>query len=174
MKNPLRFYLLFFLLIPISCSHKDIKTPSGEAYAKVYSRDNAYLGTVNFVNDKGEVKITGEFKGLTPNSKLGFHIHEKGKCESNFESSGGHFNPTKLPHGSPGVASHVGDLGNIITDKNGNAHYEYTSEQINLYESANSVIDKAIIIHSGTDDMYSQPSGDAGQRIGCGIIHELD
>src|SRR5690606_6236923 len=107
------------------------------------------------------------------NEKLGFHVHEKGECEGDFSSAGGHFNPTNLPHGTPGADSHVGDLGNLETNDEGVADFSYVSEQMTLDESKTSVLGKAIIIHGGTDDFDTQPSGDSGHRIACGVIQSI-
>ena len=155
-----------------SCSNQVIHTSSGKAQAKVFTQDQKVLGKIQFENNRGKVKITGKFKGLIPNSKLGFHIHQKGVCNGDFKSSGGHFNPMKLPHGKPGISSHIGDLGNLVTDKDGYAFYEFESDQIELTGN-HSIVGKAVIIHSGQDDMISQPSGDAGNRIGCGVLQNI-
>jgi Cu-Zn family superoxide dismutase len=101
----------------------------------------------------------------------GFHIHEKGDCSAaDASSAGGHFNPTGKPHGGPDSdARHAGDFGNIEADATGNARYSRTFSDLTL-DGESSIIGKAIIVHQKADDLKTQPSGDAGGRIGCGVI----
>lgn len=170
----MRFISLCTAIFLYSCTTNAPELGSGKAQAIIRDRQGDYLGTITFSNNQENVKVMGELEGLTPSTKMGFHIHERGVCHGDFSSAGSHFNPTDLPHGSPGVASHVGDLGNIETNNKGKAHYEYFSEQITLTPQGNkSVIGKTVIIHAGQDDFVSQPSGDSGIRVGCGIIQRI-
>lgn len=123
--------------------------------------------------DKG-ILVVAEVHGLTP-GKHGFHIHEKGDCSApDGSSAGGHFNPTNMPHAGPDAEKrHVGDLGNIEADENGDAFYERVDTVIKL-EGENSIIGKAVIVHSGVDDLETQPTGDAGGRLACGVIEWTD
>ena len=109
------------------------------------------------------------------NSTLGVHIHQYGDCgDIEGKNAGGHWNPTDEPHGTWSQGSfHSGDLGNIKTDQNGNGALEV----LDVFgrwsldkEKTTSVLNKAIIVHAGTDDMTTQPSGAAGKRMGCGVI----
>ncbi len=131
---------------------------------------NNVNGTITFTRDGKKVKIVADLQGLTP-GKHGFHVHENGDCSSaDGTSAGGHFNPENKKHGSPkDKERHVGDLGNIEADGSGNAHLEMTDDLISL-SGENSIIGKAIIVHAGEDDLKTQPTGDAGARVACGVI----
>jgi Cu-Zn family superoxide dismutase len=134
---------------------------------------NNVTGTVTFTKSGEVVKIVADLEGLTP-GKHGFHIHENGDCSSpDGTSAGGHFNPTSMKHGAPEDSErHAGDFGNIEADENGKAHLEMTDSQIS-FTGENSIIGKGIIVHAGEDDFTTQPTGDAGARVACGVI-ELD
>lgn len=145
-----------------------------EAKAEVNpSSGSKVRGTVTFTQVDGGVKIVGDFEGLTP-GKHGFHVHEKGDCSAHDGSSAGaHFNPTNQPHGGPdSSARHVGDLGNVKADANGKAHYERIDSVISL-NGENSILDKSIVIHQDPDDYTTQPTGNSGARVGCGVIHAV-
>ncbi len=130
-------------------------------------------GTIEFHQMGEKVHITGEISGLTPNAKHAIHIHEKGDLSApDLSSAGGHYNPEKHPHGGPTTseAIHAGDLGNLQTDDKGVAKMDLTVDNISLGGSKNNVIGKPVIIHAKEDDLKSQPSGAAGDRIGGGVI----
>ncbi|HZD53879.1 MAG TPA: superoxide dismutase family protein, partial [Woeseiaceae bacterium] len=133
-------------------------------------------GRITLTREGNQVRIQGTVTGLTP-GEHGFHIHEKGDCSaSDASSAGGHFAPQHHPHGSPQdppEQHHVGDLGNITAGNNGEAGVDVTSSLIRL-SGPDSVIDKAIIVHGGKDDFESQPSGNSGPRVGCGVIRTVD
>lgn len=121
----------------------------------------------------GGVSITGELRGLNP-GKHGFHIHENGNCSGpNADSAGDHFTINGQPHGSPDEATdlhHTGDLGNIVVGPDGTANIRMELEQITLEPGPAGIIDRAIIVHSDEDDLTSQPSGNSGDPVGCGVI----
>lgn len=131
-------------------------------------------GSVEFVPVDGQMKIRVKVEGLKPGAH-GFHIHDKGDCSSaDFNSAGPHFNPENVPHGAPGVApQHAGDLGNLIADKSGKADVEISAMNLSLGESPFKIIGKAVIIHQDKDDLKTQPTGNAGKRIACGVIEAL-
>ena len=134
---------------------------------------NKAQGTVQFLrNSNNSIHITAHVEGLTPNAKHAIHIHEFGDCSSgDGKSAGGHYNPEGVKHAGPhDEERHAGDLGNLTADENGIAHYELTVDNITLGGRRNPIIGHAVIIHAGEDDLKSQPTGDAGGRIGCGII----
>jgi Cu-Zn family superoxide dismutase len=131
-------------------------------------------GTATFVERSGKLIVDGRFKGLTP-GQHGIHIHEKGDCSApDASSAGGHFNPTGESHGAPDSASrHGGDFGNITADANGDATLSATLDAGragigNL--ASNSIAGKALVIHADPDDLRSQPAGNAGKRVACGVI----
>ncbi|MCB0308516.1 MAG: superoxide dismutase family protein [Bdellovibrionales bacterium] len=129
--------------------------------------------TLTQIGDK-QVLVKGIISGLAPNSKHGFHVHEKGDCTADDASSaGGHFNPTGSKHGALNeTQSHAGDLGNITADKNGEANIDITKSGVTLDDQDISFLGRAIVVHEKADDLSSQPSGDAGKRIGCGVIEK--
>lgn len=132
--------------------------------------DSGVSGTVRFVEQGGKVDITAEVTGLKPGLH-GFHIHQYGDCTAaDGGSAGGHFNPTGMPHAGPDAAKrHVGDLGNVEADQSGKAEYKRTDRVVQL-RGVYSIIGRAVIVHAGQDDLTSQPSGNAGARIACGVI----
>lgn len=109
-----------------------------------------------------------EVTGLAKNSKHGMHIHEKGDCSApDAASAGGHWNPDNQPHGDLTSAKrHPGDLGNIVANKKGIAKGEIRVPAFKM----GSALGLSIIVHAKADDGKSQPSGEAGERIGCGVI----
>ncbi len=136
------------------------------------TQGNEVKGTVTFTEQEKGVRVVADISGLTPGDH-GFHIHEKGDCSApDGSSAGGHFNPTGTPHGAPNTPeSHVGDMGNIMADASGNAHIDKVFTKPSL-EGENSIIGLAVIVHGGRDDLESQPSGNAGPRVACGVIKE--
>lgn len=129
-------------------------------------------GTVKFTSEGDTVRVQGRITGLEPGAH-GLHIHAKGDCSApDASSAGGHYSPGGDPHGSPRdlpEEHHVGDLGNIVAGEDGSADVVAEDAEIRL-SGPDSVVDKAVIVHAGRDDLESQPSGDAGARVGCGVI----
>lgn len=127
-------------------------------------------GTVTFTAAGNEVKVVADITGLTP-GKHGFHIHEFGDCSSpDGKAAGGHFNPANHQHGAPDAMDrHAGDLGNIEADASGKAHLEMTDKVMKL-NGADSILGHAVIVHEKADDLKTQPTGDAGGRLACGVI----
>ena len=134
------------------------------------TQGNNVTGTVYFNRTEKGIKVTADVMGLSP-GKHGFHIHEFGDCTApDGTSAGGHFNPENQPHAGPDQAKrHVGDLGNIEADNNGNAHYERTDGLLK-FDGRDSIIGRGVIVHAGEDDLVSQPSGNAGPRVACGVV----
>lgn len=122
-----------------------------------------------------DVAIEGE--GL-PSGELGFHFHEMGSCElPDFESAGGHYNPTDANHGfDDPEGPHAGDMENIQVEEDGTVNAETTAEMVTLQEDHENTLyteeGTALVIHSEADDYESQPSGEAGDRIACGVVGE--
>lgn len=129
-------------------------------------------GTIDFRAVGDRVRVVAQLSGLTRNTSHGFHIHEFGDCSApDGTSAGGHFNPTGHEHAGPhGGMRHAGDLGNIASDAQGNGRLEVTVEDITLQPGAGGIIGRGVIVHAQPDDLSSQPSGNAGARIGCGVI----
>ena len=127
-------------------------------------------GIVTFTVVPGGVRVVADVDGLTPGLH-GFHIHEYGDCSApDGKSAGGHFNPTGKRHGGPKSSEHhIGDLGNIEADASGHAHLDQVFSFLKLM-GPTGIIGRAVIIHAGKDDLTSQPSGNAGPRVACGVI----
>lgn len=165
--------LIFFVgsLSVVYSQEKDNKADLLSAVCILYPTEgNQTSGIVKFTQTTEGIKIVADVTGLIP-GKHGFHIHEFGDCSSlDGKSAGGHFNPDNKKHGAPDdVERHVGDLGNLVANKNGEAHYERIDSHIS-FTGLNSIIGRAIIVHAGEDDLTSQPTGNAGARVACGVI----
>jgi superoxide dismutase, Cu-Zn family len=134
------------------------------------TKGNDANGVVTFEAVEGGVKIVAKIEGLTP-GKHGFHIHEFGDCSApDGASAGGHFNPTHKKHGGPDhLERHAGDLGNIVADEKGHGEYERVDSVITL-SGPDTIIGRSVVIHSNADDFVTQPTGNAGGRVACGII----
>lgn len=132
-------------------------------------------GLIRFTRTGDGVQIEGTVTGLTP-GEHGFHIHAKGDCSApDASSAGGHFNPDNHPHGAPDDPPgqrHLGDFGNIVADENGEAQVNLSAPDLEM-SGPNSIVGKAVIVHAQRDDLQSQPSGDAGARVGCGLIRPV-
>jgi Cu-Zn family superoxide dismutase len=127
-------------------------------------------GKVTFAQQRDGIEVHIDLKGLEP-GKHGFHIHETGDCSTpDFKSAGDHFNPEHAAHGDRGdSARHVGDLGNLTADSQGNVDVTFVDDQIAL-KGEHSIVGRAVIVHAQPDDLLSQPSGNAGAREACGVI----
>ena len=132
---------------------------------------NNVTGTVTFTEVEDGVRVDADIHGLTP-GKHGFHVHEFGDCGApDAISAGGHFNPTNKPHGgADALERHVGDMGNIEADASGVAKLNYLDHKMSLAYDTRSIIGRAVIVHAKADDLKSQPSGDSGDRVACGVI----
>jgi superoxide dismutase, Cu-Zn family len=136
--------------------------------------DSKVSGKVVFTQTRSGVEISAEITGLAP-GKHGFHVHEFGDCSmADGTCAGGHFNPTGALHAGPDDEKrHVGDLGNIEVSEDGKATYKRVDKLVAL-NGPNSIIGRSVIIHADPDDLKSQPSGNAGARVGCGVIGIAD
>ena len=128
-------------------------------------------GTVTFKEVDGGVEITATLEGLKAGDHA-WHIHEKGDCSAPDASSAGeHFNPTNMKHGGPDAEEHhAGDFGNLQADKTGKATKTFVMKGITIADGAASIVGKGFIVHDKKDDLKTQPSGNAGGRIACGVI----
>jgi Cu-Zn family superoxide dismutase len=134
-------------------------------------------GIVHFIEEGEHLKITVDVKGLKKNKKQGFHIHQYGDLSDGCESMCAHFNPYGKTHGGPNSKTrHVGDLGNLISDQNGNAKYSFTDSHIKLKGTKSNIIGRGLIIHEDEDDLgmgtneASLTTGNAGKRLACAVI----
>ena len=144
---------------------------AGKAIAVLHpTSGSSVAGTVTFTATGDEVKVVADITGLKP-GKHGFHIHEFGDCSApDAKSAGGHFNPANHQHGAPDAPDrHAGDLGNIEADASGKVHLEMTDKVMKL-SGSDSILGHAVIVHEKADDLKTQPTGDAGGRVACGVI----
>ncbi|MGD8606729.1 MAG: superoxide dismutase family protein [Myxococcales bacterium] len=134
------------------------------------TKGNDVHGTVHFEQTADGVRVTAEVTGLEPNTSHGFHIHEKGDCSApDGTSAGGHYAPNGNPHGlPPNPKRHAGDMGNITADAQGKATMDETFDNFSLSGSS-PVLGRAVIVHQNKDQ-GTQPTGDAGARVACGVI----
>lgn len=129
-------------------------------------------GAVDFVRKGDAVVVTANLSGFEPNTTHGFHIHETGDCTARDGSSAGeHFNPANAEHGgSGGGKRHGGDLGNITADDRGYVSAKVVVDGIAFGSGADSIVGRGLIVHAGADDLKSQPAGNSGARLACGVI----
>jgi len=156
--------------------NSSMQMPAGKsmvtkAVCVVYpTQGNNVTGTITFTKVDGGVKVVADLQGLSA-GKHGIHIHECGDCSAtDGTSAGGHFNPTGKSHGAPMDAMrHEGDMGNIEANTAGKAHMEYVDKNIS-FEGMASIIGRSVIVHKDEDDLKTQPTGNSGARIACGVI----
>lgn len=125
--------------------------------------------------DEGvEIQVTPREFMAAADGKHGLYIHTTGACTPDFSAAGGHFNPTGAEHGLENPnGPHAGDLPNLTVDADGNAMYQEMNTIITLEEGETALMDadgSALVIHAGPDDMMTDPSGESGDRIACGVI----
>ena len=172
MKNAIIFTVLIFFW--------SVATPARSRAQEIYAvlsptQGNTVMGTVTFTESNGKVHVVANVAGLKA-GKHGFHIHEKGDCRApDAASAGGHFNPTSKAHGAPEATEHhIGDLGNLEADSNGQAKLDRNFDFLALSCGPNSILGKAAVVHDGEDDLKSQPAGNAGPRVACGVIQQRE
>jgi Cu-Zn family superoxide dismutase len=159
------------LAAPGAAFAKDAK-----AEAKLESRSGSTVtGTVNFTQHGGKVAMKVAVSGLTPGIHA-MHLHDKGDCSApDATSAGGHWNPTSEDHGKWAHAPfHHGDIGNLVADAKGKAELKMESELWTIGDGKPSdVIGHAVIVHAKEDDFTTQPTGNAGGRVACGVIQKV-
>ena len=154
------------------CSHPPRWHHIQEAVCVIHpTAGNTANGVVRFFQNGHEIKVVADIEGLSPNSTHAIHVHQFGDCSSpDGKSAGGHYNPQKHDHALPPTAKrHAGDLGNLTADADGKAHYEITVGNLCIAGPKNPLLGRAIILHAKPDD-GGQPTGNAGPRIGYGVI----
>ncbi len=134
------------------------------------TKGNDVKGRVTFTHTSEGIHVHAEISGLSP-GEHGFHIHEFGVWSPDGKAAGNHFNPTNAPHAGPHSAKrHVGDLGNVTANANGNAVYDLDDPHLNFH-GALSILGRGVIVHEKADDLKTQqPPGNAGGRLAVGVI----
>jgi Cu-Zn family superoxide dismutase len=130
------------------------------------------FGEATFEQVGDKVRVIVFAQGLKPNAEHGFHIHEAGDCSSgDGMSAKGHFNPHGKPHGDPKSSErHAGDLPSLKSGKDGRAKLDATVDAISIGQGAGNIVGRGLIIHADPDDYTTQPTGNAGARLACGVI----
>jgi Cu-Zn family superoxide dismutase len=146
------------------------------ARAEIVDTSGRGIGAVILSAEGGEVELTGALVGLAP-GEHGFHIHETGRCEPPaFESAGGHLAPPGNPHGFDVAGGpHAGDLRNLVVGPDSIATVELATSLVSLRGGDAPLLDddgSALVVHADPDDYASQPAGNSGARIACGVIEE--
>lgn len=135
------------------------------------TKGNTAAGTVTFQQDGDRVLVTAKVTGLTPNSEHGFHAHEKGDCSSgDGMSTAGHFNPDGKPHGPQAADHHAGDMPALKADANGVAQASFELTGVTIGSGTMNLVGRGLIVHASPDDFKTQPTGNSGARIACGVI----
>lgn len=136
------------------------------------------VGSATLTGTEGGVRIEVQVTGLTA-GRHGFHIHEAGRCDPpDFASAGGHFNPTTQRHGMENPAGpHGGDLPNIVVGEDGNGSLTVVNPYLSLGTgAANDLLRSggtSVMVHAGPDDYFTDPAGDSGARIACGVVERV-
>lgn len=133
---------------------------------------NEVAGRLEFSSVDGGIRITGEVTGLEAGSEHGFHVHETGDCSApDGTSAGGHFNPATTAHGRVGQGEHhAGDSDNIVANDQGTAMVDTLLRGATLDQGETGIIGRGVIVHADPDDYTTQPTGNAGDRLACGVI----
>jgi Cu-Zn family superoxide dismutase len=155
---------------PVLAAWPSTAKPIGRAVLQPKSGSTAG-GTVDFAVDKGSLLIKADLSGIAP-GRHGLHIHEKGDCTAaDASSAGAHYNPTGAKHGGPTSPSHhAGDFGNVVADDAGRVHYEAKLFAPTRGFNWDEIVGRSMVLHEKRDDLKTQPSGDSGKRIACGVI----
>ena len=160
-----------FALLAVAAAALAAPAPVTKAVAALSPLGSSGVsGTVTFTKVEGGVKVSAKVAGLAEGAH-GFHVHEFGDCSAaDGLSAGGHFNPTAEPHAGPHDAHrHTGDMGNLTAGKDGVATVEYVDPR-ESFDGPNSILGRGVIVHASADDFKTQPTGNAGGRLACGVI----
>jgi Cu-Zn family superoxide dismutase len=146
--------------------------PGAKAFAEIKPTTGQTASGIAWFEQRGDqVQVSARVAGLKPGQEHGFHVHEKGDCSAaDATSAGGHLNPTAKPHGGPGAEHHAGDMPSLKADASGVAQASFMVSGTVTGSGAADFVGKAVVVHAERDDYATQPSGNSGARIGCGVI----
>lgn len=172
-------------LLLAGCAQLNPHDPSAVAVLAPI-RGSGITGSAHFVQYDHSVGVVGEVRGLPPNSEHGFHIHERGDCSSSDgKSAGAHYNPDAMPHGRFNmVIRHAGDLPSLRADANGVATFRFESKDLHIGTRSTDfvsramavsadpgdIVGRALIVDRDPDDYMTQPMGNSGPPVACGVI----
>ena len=171
-----------FAALAVGCAHTSASVPAAvhapantiEATVVLAPASGSQVhGTLSLAPAGDGLMLRGTVEGLAPDSVHGFHIHERGDCSAaDASSAGGHFNPGAAPHGRMGAGMHhAGDVDNLHADAEGVARVALHLPGLSLGDGGtDDVLGRAFVVHAAADDYRSQPAGNAGARIACGVI----
>ncbi len=153
-----------------ACAGSGAERAGAEAVLKP-TQGSSVAGMVSFRQEGDAVVVTAQISGLTPGAH-GFHIHEKGDCTApDATSAGGHFNPTGKPHGHPDHADHhSGDMPALVADASGVARLTARLSGLSVGGGTGGILGRGVIVHAAPDDFKTQPTGNSGARVACGVI----
>ncbi len=135
------------------------------------TKGNTAAGTVSFEQQGTEMMVVARVTGLKPNQEHGFHVHEKGDCSSgDGVSAGGHFNPAGTPHGPQHAEHHAGDMPSLKADASGAVEARFRLTGVSVGSGPADLVGRGVIVHANPDDYKTQPTGNAGARIACGVV----
>jgi len=158
-----------------SCATVAVLAQGADATAKadLKSADGKAMGSVTLTDTPHGVLLHVMLTGV-PEGAHAFHIHTTGKCEPPFTTAGGHFNPGSKQHGvENAMGMHAGDLPNVTVPSSGNLTFDFIASDVTLKAGPNSLLDadgSAVVLHATADDYKSDPAGNAGARIACGVV----
>lgn len=160
----------------VGCQSNPFQSSGKQARANLEAKSGSKVaGHVDFAEQGDKLRVSVKVSGLKPNSQHGFHVHEKGDCSSaDALTAGGHFNPDGHPHSQAGQAKrHAGDLVNLVADSKGESTASFEVDTIRADDGKYGILNRAVIVHANPDDYVSQPVGNAGGRIACGLIKKV-
>ena len=158
------------LALLMACAHMGGQGPSASASLQPRS-GSSVTGTAQFTQSGDKVLVRVQVSGLQPGQEHGFHIHDKGDCSApDAMSAGGHFNPTGKPHGPQNADHHGGDLPALKADASGKARAEFSVTGVTVAPGPTSIVGRSLVVHKDADDYKTQPTGNSGARIACGVI----
>ncbi|WP_132530916.1 superoxide dismutase family protein [Pedobacter psychrotolerans] len=175
MKNYFLGLAIASMALISACSQKETELAS--ANLSETADPSKSIGTVKFYGlSDGKIKMDLKLKFASrADSNVAVHFHEHGDCGDMGENTHGHWNPTKEDHGKWGSGEyHSGDIGNIKLDSKGEGEISITTDRWSVQDGdVKNIIGRGIIVHGGTDDYKTQPTGNSGPRVGCGVIEAV-